>query len=40
MASYDDWAILELCGGGKNGAEREEGRSGKELHPGVLSLYG
>ena len=40
VASHNDWARLELHGGGQNGTERVEGGSGKEMHPRVLSLYG
>ena len=31
VASHDDWARLELYGGGQNGTERVKGGSGKEL---------
>ena len=40
VAGHDDWARLGLHVGGQNGTERVKGRSGKELHPRVLSLYG
>ena len=40
VASLYGWAKLGLHAGWQNGMEKLEGGSGKELHPGVLSLYG
>ena len=40
VASHYGWARLGLHAGWQNGIEKLEGGSGKELYPGVLSLYG